>query len=411
MASQHTLHILDKKNYSKHRLVTLPSDPLPPLAPSSIRIQSKTLGLTTNNLTYAQLGHIMGWWDCHPQPTNTPTPYNDRSAYGRTSAWGYAEIIESTVPEIPAGNTVYGYIAIGTDPIDVTIEQTGLKDQIFATAPHRQALWKIYNRYRVGPPFDELIKTKGLEYLGWDSFWGLFATSYNLNAYGFAWEEKKRIHPQGQGEWTAEDANLDDAAVVLLSASGKTAMSFAHQLRNNRPKEHQPKSVIAVGSSASKEMTEKSGLYDEVLLYSDIEQAKDLLTKSNPRRIVLLDFGGRGDARKTWEAGLSQLPIPFLFVLVGSGTKSEDPEKATQGFARFAGTIVVNAGSLREKGIALGGDSYIDEFDRVYDELKTNGGLPGIKIKWGEGMEAVADGWEEFCRDKVPADTALVFRV
>ena len=253
----------------------------------------------------------MGWWDIYPQPENTPAPYNDRSAYGRISAWGYAEIIDSTVPDIPAGKTVYGFLPISNLPEDIHIEHTDFKDQIYALDEHRQQLWKVYNRYRICAPLDELEKTKTLDSLGWDALMqSLFATSYNINAYAFAWNEQNRIHPWGTGDWTAEDANLDDATVILLSASGKTSISLAHQLRRNRPREHQPRYVVGVGSEASKALVEKSGLYDRTLLYSEVEAAKELA--AGTRRVVLLDFGGRNT--EVWVEALSGSSVPLTFI-------------------------------------------------------------------------------------------------
>src|SRR5262245_11050760 len=131
MASPPVMHLLNKIDYSKHCLVTLPSNPLPSLPPSSLRIQSKIIGLTTNNLTYSRMGHLLGWWDVYPQPDITQAPYNDRSTYGRIAAWGYAEIIDSTVPDIPVGSTVYGFLPISTLPEEIRIEHTRIKNQVF----------------------------------------------------------------------------------------------------------------------------------------------------------------------------------------------------------------------------------------------------------------------------------------
>ncbi|KAF2787295.1 hypothetical protein K505DRAFT_329774 [Melanomma pulvis-pyrius CBS 109.77] len=412
MASAPVTHILNRDDYSKHRLVTLPSDPLPALPPSSIRIQSKILGLTTNNLTYAKLGFLMGWWDVYPQPPNTPEPYNDASTYGRISAWGYAEIIESTVADIPAGNSVYGFLPISTLPEDVQVEQTGLKNHIFVTNPYRQHLWKIYNRYKVHPPLAELEVAKTLDFLGWDALMeGLFATSYNLSAYGFAWVEKNRIHPTGAGEWTAEDACLDNSTVVCLSASGKTGMSFAHQLRHHRPNRHQPQTIIGVCSSASKAVTEKSGFYDKVMLYDDAEAARQFIEENRSRRVVLLDFGARSGAAQIWTDVLSAVSQPFTFVAVGGEVKAMKKEDVVKLMGQSPKQIQANANELKEKGLQLGGDEYLDGFYATWDAFKRAGGIPGVKLEWREGLEAWEEGWERFCADEVRAGEGLVYRI
>lgn len=412
MASSSQVQILDNANYSKHRVVTIPSSNVPALAPSSIRIRSKILGLTTNNLTYARMGHLMGWWGIFPQPDDTPAPYNDRSKYIRTPAWGYAEIIESTVPDIPRGKSIYGFLPIGNDLVDLEIKSTEFKNQIQALSEHRSSMWDIYSRYRVCPSLAELEKTKSLDFLGFDSLmWGLFATGYNMNKFAFAWNDANRIHPAGTGDWSAEDANLKDAAVVLLSASGKTGLSFAYNVRNNRPKEHQPKALIAVGSSTSKATSERSGYFDDVLLYSDAEAAKDSISKSSPRRIVLVDFGAREGVTQSWAMALSSLSIPFFFLVVGGTTKPASPEETTELFKTLGQLVVVNASAIREKGISVGGDDYFEELETKFDELKAKGGFPGTKLKWGQGLEEWDQAWESLCKDEVGADTGLVFRV
>src|SRR5690242_20376200 len=116
MASpQATLQVLDQESYANHRLVTLPSELLPPLAPSSIRLRAKILGLTSNNFSYARrFGEALGWWGIFRMPENTPSPYDDKSTYFRGPACGYAEVIESTFSDISVGQTVYGFLPIGT---------------------------------------------------------------------------------------------------------------------------------------------------------------------------------------------------------------------------------------------------------------------------------------------------------
>lgn len=70
----------------------------------------------------------------------------------------------------------------------------------------------------------------------------LFETSYLIHRYAFTWdpEEHAPIFPVGKqgGAWSAEDANLKDAIVLLFAASSKTGAAFAQQVRTNRPKEH-----------------------------------------------------------------------------------------------------------------------------------------------------------------------------
>jgi hypothetical protein len=408
------IHVLDKADYSKHRLVTLPTESLPPIAPSSLRFRSKVLGLTTNNLTYARMGQFMGWYDIYPLPSNTPESYSDSATYGRISAWGYAEIIESTVPGITKGQSVYGYLPISTGTEDVRVEYAThqgkeIRDQIIVLDKHRQHLWKLYNRYQVCAPLEELENSKGIDSLGWDALMqGLFGTAYNLSTYGFAWDEGNRIHPSGKGDWTATDADLRNATVVILNASGKTGMSFAYNLRHARPKHHQPETIIGVASPVSLRTIGESGFFDKTVLNDDVETIASTIST---QRVVLFDFGARPGANTSWSSALSALPdTSFSSITIGGEVAIQDPEKMRKRLADRATMNVVHSSLLREKGIEVDGEAYFTEFHTAWEGFKKSVG-GGVELKWGEGLDDWADGWEGLVRDEVRAGTGLVYRV
>ena len=358
----------------------------------------------------------MGWYDIYPFPPNTPAPYNDESTYGRVAAWGYADIVESSVPDINAGQTVYGFLPISSAIETVRVEFAShagkrINDQIIVLDEHRQHLWKIYNRYQICSSLPDLEKDRGLDSLGWDALMqGLFATGYNLSTFGFAWTEQNRIHPSGKGECSSSDADLRDAAIVVLNASGKTGMSFAYALRHNRPKSAQPKLIVGVGSSASVDAIRKSSLFDTVALNSEHSTTASTISSLHPRRIVLLDFGARPDVCPTWSTTLSSSPdIPFTQITIGGEVAPQNPETAKKRLAMLATTVLVNASLLREKGIESGGESYFEGFYEAWEGFKRQ--IKGMGLEWGEGVQGWEGGWEGLCRDEVRAGRGLVFRV
>ncbi|CAI6338952.1 unnamed protein product [Periconia digitata] len=414
-------HILDRNNYTSHHLVTLsPAPTLPPLPPSSLRLRTKIISLSTNNLSYARMGHLLGWWDTYPLPLEqTPAPFNDASKYGRISAWGYAEVVESNVAGIEAGSaTLYGYLPISSEVWTVAVEQTGIKGQIVVVDAYRQHLLKMYNRYTVlGASVAELEERGdgGLDSLGWDALMlPTFGTAYNMNMYGFAWEDGNRVHPGGEREWTAADADLDDAVVVVLNASGKTAMSWAYALRNYRPKEHQPKMIVGVASEASKAVVEGSGFYDKVVLNPDAEAFVADPALSQARRVLLFDFGAREGALKSWRSALSSAGIPFTFMGLGGEVKALSQEEVMKALSsQPSDRIQVHADVMREKGIAVKGQQYFDEFNHTWERFKATGGIRGINLVWGQSLEDWEQGWEALCHDKIPnmAGTGLLYRI
>jgi hypothetical protein len=405
-----TIHVLSRADYSENHLVSLPLEDLAPLGPSSLRFRSRILGLTTNNLTYARLGHLLGWWDIHPLPPNTPAPYNDASKYGRISAWGYAEIVESTVPEVAVGQTLFGYLPISTaiTTVRIEVDKSIGNDQIVVLDEYRQHLWKVYNRYTVREPLAELEKCyNGFDLLGWDSLMlVLYQTSFCMNRYAFAWEPQNLIHPSGAGEWSAEDADLRNATVVILNASGKTGLAFAHALRRDRPGEHQPRKIVGVGSLASVDVIKKSGLYDAVVLNDEHEAT---IKDAGSGRVVLLEFGARGGAVGSWVGALQAANVLFTFIVIGGEVKPVHPDETTKSFSSMAGLTVVNASFLREKGIEVGGEKYFQEFDAAWDGFKND--VKGTELEWAEGLEAWKEGWDRLCRDEVRPNKGLVYKI
>lgn len=407
-----TIHVLEKADYTKQHIIPLPDAlPLPPLAPSSVRMKTSLISLTTNNFTYARIGHLLGWWDVHPLPPSIPDAFKDVSKYGRISGWGYGEIIESNVPEIPAGKQLFGYLPVGTLPVDLEVKLPGTKNQVLVTNSYRQHILPIYNRYLLVPPKAE--NPAPAAHLGYDSLMQvLFETSYNLNRHTFAWDDAKRVHPMGDATpWTASDASLTGATVIIFAASGKTAVSFAHQLRHNRPAQSQPAAIIGVSSAASKAFTERTGFYDRVLLYSDPDGAK--AATASGAKIVLVDFGARDNASATWHAALAPTAAEIAFVGVGGEVRPMSHDEIMAGFAKGAalGRVQANASGLRDKALEIGEEAYFEEFLKVWADFKDAGGIPGVTLKWVEGMGEWAKAWDELAEGKIGPETGLLFRL
>jgi len=413
-----TIHVLEKADYTRQHIIPLPDAlPLPPLGPSSVRMKTSLISLTTNNLTYARAGHLLGWWDVHPLPPSIPDAFKDASKYGRISGWGYGEIIESNVPEIPTGKQLFGYLPIGTLPVDLEVKFPGTKNQVLVTNSDRQHILPFYNRYLLAPSKAE--NPAPAAHLGYDSLMQvLFETSYNLNRHAFAWDDVKRVHPMGDAtswiasdatSWTASDASLTGATVIIFAASGKTAVSFAHQLRHNRPAESQPAAIIGVSSAASKAFTERTGFYDRVLLYSDPDGAK--ATAASGAKIVLVDFGARDNAPAIWHAALAPTAAEIAFVGVGGEVRPMSHDEIMAGFAEGAGLgrVQANGSGLRDKALEVGEEAYFEEFLKAWAGFKDGGGIPGVTLKWAEGMGELAKAWDELADGKIGPETGLLF--
>jgi hypothetical protein len=210
------------------------------LGDGEAQLRVERLALTTNNITYAVYGDRLGYWKLFPAP----------EGWGRIPAWGYARVIGSRSPELPEGARFFGIVPIGRHlSVRPAPQPPGFAD----ASPHRAELSPVYNAYRPvdGPGDDaELIMRP------------LYGTAVVLDL-------------------ALAERGLDGVeAVVLTSASSKTAYGLAHLLRGR------PVRTVGLTSASRRGWVEELELYDEVLAYDD---AGDLRASGGA---VLVDFAG-----------------------------------------------------------------------------------------------------------------------
>ncbi|MDZ4690123.1 DUF2855 family protein [Terricaulis sp.] len=218
------LHI-SKSNIRDTKLVDVTS---PPLAPGAARLKLDLFALTSNNVTYAALGEgMLSYWDFFPAP----------AGFGKVPVWGFATVIESNAPDIAIGARYYGYYPLA-ETLDVTPRKTATG--FIDAAPHRAAkavLYNVYTDVSADPAYDAAFESEQT----------LFRPLY------------------GTGWWAADFIKQNAAkSVVLSSASSKTALATAHQLRQLGGAE-----LIGLTSPGNEAYVRESGLYDRVVLYDD----------------------------------------------------------------------------------------------------------------------------------------------
>ncbi|KAI1377587.1 hypothetical protein F4677DRAFT_41384 [Hypoxylon crocopeplum] len=404
------IQILDKKNYFKQALISLPDAiPLPPLGESSLRIQTKVLCLTSNNFTYCKIGHLFHWWDVHPIPPSTPAPYNDASTYGRINCWGYAQVIESTFSGVPKGSYVWGYLPIGTLPLDMQVKQGNVPGQVIVTEAYRQELMAIYNRYQVYPETlgkEIEAKTDGIAY---DSLVRVMhLTAYLMNDFMFPSDPSQSV------SLTPAQADLTGATVVNFAPGSKVGLAFAHLLRNQRAAS-KPRKILGAASEYSRAFVQATKLYDEVAsTTADPLEVLARLDTPKDAKVVIFDFGGRAGVAWAWAAAILSAYPRTQFVIIGS--EVSDPAAAAAAAppgAPPAGLdiVQVSADGLQSAAMAKVGEAeYFRGANESWDGLRRDG-LPGLKVTWGEGMEDVERGWDKFARNEVRADEGLVFKL
>lgn len=236
-------------------------------------------------------------WETYPVPHTAPPPYNDQASWGIVPAWGYATVTESSVPGIAPDSVIWGYWPTSTSPTLLRLEPSDLQGHWVEVSSHRQQLMPIYNRYEQILPENEEP-----DEMAWGALLrGVWIAGYLLSEYVFSPDPRARVpvRPLGAASklpWSAGDADLSSAVVVVLAASTKTARSILWCLFN-RPRESGPLGLVQVTSSpaALQKVASKKGWGDvsKSLAYTEIHQATRWIEGRQPSKVVIIDCGAR----------------------------------------------------------------------------------------------------------------------
>jgi len=193
--------IVNKADLGDVALVESPTANTEP-GPGQVRLRVDQFGLTSNNLSYAGAGEMLGYWNFFPTAD---------SAWGIVPVWGFATVEASNHDEIDVGEELYGYLPMGRsliiEPHDVSAAHCSDR---FA---HRAALHPWYNRYyRVANDPSSPEGSRHLQPL----LWALHMTGWML-----------------ANQFTDND-DFGCDQVIVASASSKTAVAFARSMQTRR---------------------------------------------------------------------------------------------------------------------------------------------------------------------------------
>lgn len=188
----------------------------------TLRIDGYTL--TANNMTYAQLGDQLGYWDLFPTV----------EGWGRLPAWGWATVGSSMVDGVAPGDRYVGLVPMSTRfGADGVLCRGGFRDD----AVHRRHLNPVYNRYaHTQADGDELAYDTALR--------PVFLLSFVLA------EHLRRNNWYGARR------------VLITSASSKAALGLVHLIDDVW--------VIGLTSASNRAFVASVGMFDDVVTYDDI---------------------------------------------------------------------------------------------------------------------------------------------
>ncbi len=229
---------IDRDAIASAAIVQVAEEPLPP---GAIEVAIDLFALTANNVTYAALGkpsglfgNDTGYWDF----------FADCDAPGRLPVWGFGTIVRSANDALPVGEQLYGYWPMAS-------HAALLPDRVTAfgfteVTPRRQSLPALYNSYQ---RMAGLTDHRAEDHDWWPVYRPLYLTGWLI------------------ADQLEDNADYGAQQVVVAAASSKTALGFAHALREraDRP------SLVALVSAASEDFVRNSGLYDSVVRYDAVD--------------------------------------------------------------------------------------------------------------------------------------------
>lgn len=224
-----------KKNLNDTRIVAKHA---PSIGEGEILLKVDKFAFTANNLTYGVMGDQLGYWQFFPPESNAD------GKWGIIPVWGFADVVESNVDEVPVGERLFGYFP----PADfVKVTPVCVSDALlFDGAAHRSKLPQGYNMYRrvnAEPGYNRDLDNERM------LLFPLHITSFCL------WDSMQ------EKDWYGAER------VIVVSASSKTSVGLGYALKAD---EHAPKS-IGITSARNFELVDKLGIYNSTLSYDDLD--------------------------------------------------------------------------------------------------------------------------------------------
>lgn len=333
------------------------------LGPGQVRCRIDHVGFSANNATYAALGDAMGYWRFFP---------SEDPGWGCVPVWGYATVVESRCDDLPEGEPIFGFLPFGTE---VVLSPTDVRAGGFVDgAEHRSDLHPVYNSYtrvehdpthpRHLDAYNALLRP-------------LFTTSYLIAG------------------WLVDERFFGAEAVILSSASSKTAFGTAHALAHLGA----PDGVEVIGLTSPPHVswTAGLGLYDRVLGYDEIAR----LDPARPS--VYVDFSGSAeiraevhsqcaDLRHSSAVGLTHWRDPAGPTAPGPAPEMFfAPTEAQKQFARWGqGEFFRRTAAAMAEFIALVGDAE----------------RPLLRVTWHEGRDAAEEVYRSVVAGELGPDEA-----
>ena len=221
---------VDRTNLRNTQVVTRE---IPELSSGEVLVAIDVFALTSNNVSYAVSGDMIGYWSYYPAENH----------WGKVPVWGCANVIASRCDDVPMGERLFGFFPMASHV--VLLPGNVRLDQFDEVSVHRQSLPALYNTYRRTLAEPEFLRKFEVERC---LLFPLFATSFVLYDY------------------LVDNKFFGARQVLIGSVSSKTGFGLAKMLHND-PQVTQR--IIGLTSGANVAFVNSLQCCDEVVIYGN----------------------------------------------------------------------------------------------------------------------------------------------
>jgi hypothetical protein len=343
------------------------TDALPTLGDGEIRLKIESFSVTANNITYAVIGDMFGYWNFFPAEGD----------WGIVPMWGHAVVEESRHPDIGVGERVYGYLPMGThlDVLPGKVSPSGFTD----LAAHRQPMSPIYNQYSRLASDPEHDPAKEAERM---LFGPLFKTGFLIEAMF-----------RREGWFRAQN-------LIMTSASSKTSMGLASVAKDLSPDIKR----VGMTSAGNVDFVRGTGLYNEVIAYDQVDSLPHAAS-------VSVDFAGNSSLLRGIHEVLSEM-LKYSCLVGATHVDARGANSAGGGGSAMPGPkpilffapdhVVTTVQELGPKGFGEAVGKSWKNFLGAVDGV--------VAIDERHGLDAAADAFIETLEGKADPQIGIIIR-
>ena len=350
---------VNRENYRETKIVEASTQSL---ADNQIRVRLEKFGLTSNNVSYAVSGDMIGYWKYYPA----------EDLWGRVPVWGIGEVIESGSDEIAVGERLYGFFPMASEVVLTpgNVKPGGFMD----VTPHRLELPALYNQYRRTQADPEFLQQMEAERC---LLFPLFVTSFVLYDY------------------LVDNDYFGADQVIIGSVSSKTGFGLAELIKQDGANR-----VIGMTSAGNLSFVKSLNCCDQAFVYGNESDIDTSL------RTAYVDMSGNAQLTEALHNLLGDNMVESC--MVGAthwekGGRAKDLPGAKPTFFFAPGQIAKRdaewgPGVLWEKGSAAGAEIAKKISDKMSVELIS-------------GAEAASDIWKAMLDNQVSPSRGLLVSI